>query len=59
MKKSGSGTTLTHKNPLTYARIICSLSRWVTLTLRDGKPLPSLSYNCTIQSGSLSTVAQK
>ena len=59
MKKSGSGTTPTHSNPLTYAMILCSRSRWVTLTLSDGKPLPSLSYNCIIQSASLSSVAQK
>ena len=59
MKKSGSGTTLTHSNPLTYAMIICSLTRRVTLTLSDGKPLPSLSYNSITQSASLSSVAQK
>ena len=60
MKKSGSGTTLIHENPLTYCpKIICSLSRRVTLTSGDGEPLPSLFYDSTIQCGSLSSIAQK
>ena len=60
MKKSGSGTTPIHDYPLTYAIVIISvLTRRVTLTFSDGKPLPSLSYNCTIQSVSVSSVAQK
>ena len=60
MKKSGSGTTPIHDYPLTYAIVIISvLTRRVTLTFSDGKPLPSLSYNSTIQSGSLSSITQK
>ena len=60
MKKSGSGTTPIHSYPLTYAIVIISvLTRRVTLTFSDGKPLPSLSYNSTIQSGSLSSITQK
>jgi hypothetical protein len=43
MKKSGSGTTPTHSYPLTYAIVIISvLTRRVTLTFSDGKPLPCL-----------------
>ena len=59
-QKNGSGTTTIHDYPLTYAIIsICFLARRVTLLFSDGKPLPSWSYNSTIQSGSLSSITQK
>ena len=59
-QKNGSGTTPIHDYPLTYAIIsICDLTRRVTLSFGDGKPLPSWSYNSTIQSGSLSSITQK